>query len=330
MPGTNQFLPFAVGAGANTLTPTAYAALASLLSNGFVSGVANSAQFNTALRQATTAAAGVAQFIANQGQNVNDDGSAANFAAAMSAAMASVASAALSFSSLVLSASGTSANVSISANELLLRGADGSPRLVSNVNLTLNTAGSGANGLDTGTLAASTWYSVWVINNSTTTAALLSLSATAPALPPGYTHKARVGRLRTDPSGNKFPLAFRQVGRVVEYMPESGTNVTSFPQAASSAATISVTSIALGSFVPDSAVRVAIRLQQDSVASVNNSISVQATATGQSVAEVIGVNSSRGVGTVWMTLRVAQTVYYSVQTSTGTGSVYVGGWEDNL
>lgn len=87
MPGTNQFLPFAVGAGANTLTPTAYAALSSLLSSGFASGVANSAQFNTALRQATTAAAGLAQFVANQGINVNDDGSASNFAAGVQSAV---------------------------------------------------------------------------------------------------------------------------------------------------------------------------------------------------------------------------------------------------
>lgn len=90
MPGTNQFLPFAVGAGANTLTPTAYAALTSLLSSGFASGVANSAQFNTALRQATTAAAGVAQFIANQGPNVNDDGSPANFAGGLLTALQSL------------------------------------------------------------------------------------------------------------------------------------------------------------------------------------------------------------------------------------------------
>lgn len=87
MPGTNQFLPFAVGAGANTLTPAAYAALTSLLSGGFVAGVANSAQFNTALRQATTAAAGLAQFIANQGINANDDGSASNFAAGVQSAI---------------------------------------------------------------------------------------------------------------------------------------------------------------------------------------------------------------------------------------------------
>jgi len=92
MPGTNQFLPFAVGAGANTLTPTAYAALTSLLSSGFVAGVAPSAQFNTALRQATTAAAGLAQFIAKQGPNVNDDGSATNFAASLSTALGSFSS----------------------------------------------------------------------------------------------------------------------------------------------------------------------------------------------------------------------------------------------
>lgn len=87
MPGTNQFLPFAVGAGANTLTPTAYAALTSLLSSGFLAGVAPSAQFNTALRQATTAAAGLAQFMANQGVNANDDGSASNFAAGVQSAV---------------------------------------------------------------------------------------------------------------------------------------------------------------------------------------------------------------------------------------------------
>lgn len=91
MPGTNQFLPFAVGAGANTLTPTAYAALTSLLSSGFVAGVAPSAQFNTALRQATTAAAGIAQFIANQNGNAFDNGDPGSFAASFSSALAGVA-----------------------------------------------------------------------------------------------------------------------------------------------------------------------------------------------------------------------------------------------
>lgn len=121
MPGTNQFLPFAVGAGANTLTPTAYAALASLLSNGFVSGVANSAQFNTALRQATTAAAGLAQFIANQGTNVNDDGNPANFATLLQAAIGTSSTSKLQ--SVQASVAASALTVGVSATTLDFRNA---------------------------------------------------------------------------------------------------------------------------------------------------------------------------------------------------------------
>lgn len=88
---SNQYYSFAVGVGANTLTNSAYAALSTLLSNGFQPGVASSEQMNTVWRQATTAAAGVAQFAAdNQSADVLDDGSAANFAARLDAAVKAV------------------------------------------------------------------------------------------------------------------------------------------------------------------------------------------------------------------------------------------------
>lgn len=121
MPGTNQFLPFAVGAGANTLTPTAYAALTSLLSGGFVAGVAPSAQFNTALRQATTAAAGLAQFIANQGPNVNDDGNPANFATLLQAAIGTTSTSKLQ--SVQASVAASTLTVGVSATTLDFRNA---------------------------------------------------------------------------------------------------------------------------------------------------------------------------------------------------------------
>ncbi len=80
MAGTNQFLALATGGGANVLAPAAYAALTSLISSGFQSGVAPSAQVNTALRQATFVAAAVAQLIADAtGLNANDDGVILNF-----------------------------------------------------------------------------------------------------------------------------------------------------------------------------------------------------------------------------------------------------------
>ena len=70
--------------------------------------------------------------------------------------------------------------------------------------LTADVTSSGANGLDTGSIAANTWYYVWAIwNPSTTTdASLLSLSSTAPTMPSGYTKKRRVGSVRSDGSSD--------------------------------------------------------------------------------------------------------------------------------
>lgn len=80
MSGSNQFRVIATGVGANALAPAAYASLTSLLSSGYQSGVAQSAQINTTLRQATFVATAIAQAIADQtGAAVNDDGVVANF-----------------------------------------------------------------------------------------------------------------------------------------------------------------------------------------------------------------------------------------------------------
>ena len=57
-----------------------------------------------------------------------------------------------------------------------------------NVSVVINTTTTGANGLDTGSRAANTWYNIFLINNGTTTAGLASLSATSPTLPTGYNY----------------------------------------------------------------------------------------------------------------------------------------------
>lgn len=75
---------------------------------------------------------------------------------------------------------------------------------VASVNVTADITVSGANGLDTGAAANSTWYAVFVITNAlgTLIAALFSISATAPTLPGGYTTFRRVGWVRRNSSGN--------------------------------------------------------------------------------------------------------------------------------
>lgn len=69
-------------------------------------------------------------------------------------------------------------------------------------------AGTGNGGLDTGSIAASTWYEVWLIRKDSDGSidALLSLSATAPTMPPGYTARRRLGAIKTDGSSQVIPF----------------------------------------------------------------------------------------------------------------------------
>jgi hypothetical protein len=75
--------------------------------------------------------------------------------------------------------------------------------------------GTDAGGLDTGTVGASTWYHVWLIERSDTGVidALFSLSATAPTMPTDYDFKRRIGAVVTDASSNI--VAFWQTGNHV-------------------------------------------------------------------------------------------------------------------
>lgn len=62
--------------------------------------------------------------------------------------------------------------------------------------------GSGNGGLDTGTIAASTWYHVHLIRRDSDGLAdvLFSLSPTSPTMPSGFTARRRIGSIRTDAS----------------------------------------------------------------------------------------------------------------------------------
>jgi hypothetical protein len=64
--------------------------------------------------------------------------------------------------------------------------------------------GTNAGGLDTGTVAADTFYYLFAIYNPTTQTsdALFSISSTSPTLPSGYTKKKFLKKVRTDTSGN--------------------------------------------------------------------------------------------------------------------------------
>jgi len=244
------------------------------------------------------------------------------------------------FKNLQLSATGLSASVSVSADEIALSGAGYVG--VRSVSLTINTAASGANGLDTGTLAASTWYSVWVIWNGTTVSGLVSTSATAPTLPGGYTHKARVGWIRTDGTGNKYPLGFTQYGRRVQYKVAAGSNLTGLPVMSSgltgNPVTPTWTAVSTTNFIPSTASQ--LKLLAFTVgsgafgcAAPNNSYgsySGSASSTTNPPPVALGSASGSQYNPVYSDLQVESTNIY-VAASGGSGcNFYCAGWEDNL
>lgn len=88
MSNSNDFLAFAIAAGANVRTPSGWAGDATL-AQGIQAGVLPSISLNTALRQGTSVAAMLAQFTADYGPgNVQDNGNIPTLEAQFKAALA--------------------------------------------------------------------------------------------------------------------------------------------------------------------------------------------------------------------------------------------------
>lgn len=86
----------------------------------------------------------------------------------------------------------TLTSITVTADEVWVKDIDNNPEVLT----TINTTVAFADVLDTGALAASTWYYVWLIYNGTTSRVLISMSFTAPVMPDGYTHKGLLTALR--------------------------------------------------------------------------------------------------------------------------------------
>lgn len=226
-----------------------------------------------------------------------------------------------SVKNLQASATGLNANVIVSADEIVLKAGVGQYKTVESVSLTIAGTANGANGLDTGVIAASTWYSLWVIWNGATVAGLMSLSATAPTMPSGYTHKSRVGWIRADGTVNKFPLSFIQFGKNCQYKIVSASNLTAFPVCASGTFA-TATAATVSPFVPPTAAKIKLILNISG-----------ATNTGTIGSNALSVLGQFGVGTGGSYASINLPIEFYLESSniffTGqalTGSI--SGWED--
>lgn len=163
------------------------------------------------------------------------------------------------------SATGTSAAMAYTVDELVTGDGTGNTQTLRSWSVSVSVAAAaGPGGIDTGTSAANTWYAVWAISKPDGTKnAVFSLNFAQPSLAnaTGYTRWAYLGAFRTDSTVNKFPLACKQFGGRTQYAPAAGTNLTGLPQMATGAAGSTTaptwSAVAIGTFVPTTAVKIA-------------------------------------------------------------------------
>lgn len=233
-------------------------------------------------------------------------------------------------------------SVTASADEIVVENPSthGTLRLIA-PSVTISTALSGAGGIDTGSVASSTWYSVWFeAKTDGTTAGVFSTSSTAPTLSSGYTLQARVGWVRSDGSSHLWRTL--QNGR--ETTIAVGTNPTIPVVIATGAVgTVSttsptLTSTSLASFVPStsSAVRITVVLNYQGGTSATGLIVAPSAAYSGANNGPLGSNgvvspvyrngSTNDVISFWIQLET-QALFIA---SNNAGAVIDQGWEDNL
>ena len=209
--------------------------------------------------------------------------------------------------------------VDITARSAVLAGTTENYRAL-NVSVTVDATVTGANGIDLGSLAGSTWYYFYIIGKADgTISGLVSLSPTSPTMPTDYIYKLMVCADITDASSHFLP--FRQYANKFRYA--SAVSALS----AGSAATL--TSVSLITSLPPNLVNEVLLhvnvlaggydgagcLSYDGVNIFHNQNVTSFMGSHQSACQAI------------MPVAVSQTIYYEVTGATNELSLDVEGFE---
>jgi hypothetical protein len=112
---------------------------------------------------------------------------------------------------------------------------------------------NGLNGLDTGAIAAGTWYYIYAIASSSDNSnCIASANGSAPALPAGYTYYVRIGAIRTYTASATL-WEFRQRGNYTRLLATSGDNTLGSGVAGTCPGTLVNTANIWGSIAPSTA-----------------------------------------------------------------------------
>ena len=229
----------------------------------------------------------------------------------------------------------TAATVTITADRLVLlrdaAAAAARPPVYINqsaINVTGNITAAGANGLDAGAEAASTWYFIYIIRDTVNgaTAALLSLSATAPTMPGTYNYKRLVGAVYNSAVSNF--IDFIQRGNRVIY---NGAQ-----NALTAGGAVAYTQIAMTALLPSIARRALWSVYP--INSVNNEYTKVFLADDTNGNYLVAVSGISRIATTWTLFYVEQElvdgidVWYYVSSPAGTPTATLDllGYEINV
>jgi hypothetical protein len=217
-------------------------------------------------------------------------------------------------------ASNPTFQVDIDADEVLLQNTSFAGFVARAVNLTVDITASGANGLDTGSEANSTWYYLWVIYNGTTVAGLLSTNSTTPdvTFDTSYTYKALIGAVYNG-SGGDF-VAFHQIDNKVACL---------FQAVLGNGSSTTWASVDLSSFLPSTAKLARMQYNADSPSTSVWGAEFASNSSGTLDRSVIMGRSDNlpGGSPFDLILAVASTMYYKETGAAGTVDIAIRGWE---
>lgn len=221
------------------------------------------------------------------------------------------------------------------ADQVVVQTSGNAAALLTAFSQSINIATSGAGGVDTGSIAASTWYYIYAIYNPSgpTTNILMSASATSPTLPVGYTYFARIGTARTDGSMNL--MGFTQLGRNTQYL--VGSNLSALPQMATGGTIGSVSaptwvSVGVTSYVPSTAARIrGFIAYNDAVvmAAPNNSYGAFSSTANPPPFVPTTSNVGQAVSPFDFILE-GSAVFWAANSGNSTNVLGIFGYEDNL
>lgn len=188
--------------------------------------------------------------------------------------------------------------------------------------LTVSLAVSGAGGLDTGSEAASSWYAVHLIGDSTGVLApvgLFSLSATAPSLPTGYDVFRRIGWVRNNVSSDLLSQSTSggRGNRETFYL-----NTLVDRAVLSSGAAVGITSVSMATLVPTTGNSADVKVRESGTVAL-----LLYFPDGATLFDGYLVGNE---ATIEYPVQGSQTIYYAHVAVGGLTDIWVAGYEESL